>query len=416
MSLIVELDAQGGASVRGEAPPRPTPVRPTPANDGHGDVRKKIVPIVRPPAGPSADAWEGGRYLSLQEWLDGVEQGGAILLQPADDARALQGRLDSAALIAVDFPRIGDGRGYTHAFLLRQRLNYRGRLRALGAVTADQLQALARVGFDSFVLRDDQDGATALAALGTFSVPYQGGPVAGSAAARDKANFDARVRLLERVLTRIAETHARPALASSLSAEDMVITDAIARLKLPIDVFTLDTGRLHEETLALIGEVRQRYSLDIAVYRPDKAAVAAYVAGHGRDAFYESVALRKRCCAIRKVEPLNRALAGRDAWLTGQRREQAASRAALAEAGRDAGRAIAKYNPLAAWSWTDVLAYAGRFDIPMNALYARGYVSIGCEPCTKAVRPGEDPRNGRWWWENQDNKECGLHTTSTIVR
>lgn len=410
MSLIVEIGADGAKVVGGAQPRTLTPAAP--ANDGHGDVRKKIVPVIKPPAGPSASEWEGGRYLSLSEWLDGEAEGGAILLQPADDVRALDGRIGNAALISVDFHRIGDGRGYSHAFLLRNRLQYRGRLRALGAVTADQLYALARVGFDSFALRADQAAEAALDALSTFSVPYQGAVVAGGAAARAEANFAARVRLLEHALKNIASGHERPALASSLSAEDMVITDAIARLGLPIDVFTLDTGRLNDETLALIVEAKERYGLDIEVKRPSEADVAAYVAVHGVDGFYESVDARKQCCAIRKVAPLNIALEGRGAWITGQRREQALTRGGLEEAERDDVRGLAKFNPLAAWEWSDVLAYAERFAIPMNALYGRGYVSIGCEPCTKAIRPGEDPRNGRWWWEAQSGKECGLHTNT----
>jgi phosphoadenosine phosphosulfate reductase len=220
------------------------------------------------------------------------------------------------------------------------------------------------------------------------------------------------VRLLERALSEIAARHERPALASSLSAEDMVITDMIARLKLGIDVFTLDTGRLHPETLALVEQSKARYGLEIEVFHPDEAAVAAYVRAHGRDAFYESIERRKQCCSIRKVEPLARALEGRDAWVTGQRREQAATRAALPEAEHDAERNMEKYNPLAEWSWENVLAYVARYDIPMNPLYARGYISIGCEPCTKAIRPGEDPRAGRWWWEDQESRECGLHANA----
>lgn len=416
MSLLIEIDAEGVARVVGEAPSRPTPTPPKPANDGHGDVRKKIVPNIKPPAGPSASAWEGGAYLSIQEWLEGAEQGEALLLQPADDVLALDRRIDSAALISVDFHRIGDGRGYSHAFLLRKRLNYAGKLRALGAVTADQIYAMARVGFNSFALRADQDADTALAALNTFTLPYQGAVVAGAAADRAEANLGARVRLLERALTDIAETHERPALASSLSAEDMVITDAIARLGLPIDVFTLDTGRLHPETVALVDVVRERYGLALQVFTPQQGATAAYIAAHGRDGFYDGVAQRKLCCNIRKVEPLNRALAGRDAWLTGQRREHGITRAALEERELDPERGIRKYNPLADWSWTEVLAYAERFDVPMNPLYQRGYLSIGCEPCTKAIRPGQHPREGRWWWENQDSKECGLHTISTTAR
>ncbi len=413
MSLVVELEP-GGARVLG-APAYAAATPAKPANAGHGDVRKKIAPVIRPPAGPSAEHWEGGAYLSMQQWIEGAEEGGAILLQPGDDVRALDGRVGSAALISVDFHRIGDGRGYSHAVLLRQRLRYRGRLRALGAVTADQVFAMAQVGFDSFALRADQRAEPALAALKTFSQPYQGAPIAGRDVDRERAAFSARVRLLERELTRISTSHARPALASSLSAEDMVITDAIARLGLGIDVFTIDTGRLHPETLALIDEAEARYGLKLAVYRPEERAVAAYIAGHGADGFYHGLAERKLCCNIRKVAPLNQALDGRDAWITGQRREQAATRLALHEREHDEVRDLAKYNPLADWSWADVTAYAAQFEIPMNALYARGYVSIGCEPCTKAVRAGEDPRNGRWWWESKDSKECGLHTNSMAV-
>lgn len=416
MSLLLLRDADGRTYFRGEAEAR-APQPRTPANEGHGDVRKNIVPIVRPPAGPSATEWEGGEYLTLAQWLEAPVQGGAILLQPADDARTLEGKLDGLALIAVDFPRIGDGRGYTHAFFLRERLGYVGPLRALGAITADQVWALSRVGFDQFALRADQGAAPAEAALGTFALPYQSTQThAGTLRERDAANFEARIRLLERALTEIASTHEIPALASSLSAEDMVITDAIARLGLGIDVFTLNTGRLHDETVALIDETRTRYGLDLAVFEPQTLAVDAYVAKHGRDGFYEGVEQRKACCGVRKVEPLNRALMGRDAWITGQRREQSVTRAALPEREHDAARGMEKYNPLADWSWADVLAYAARFDIPMSALYGRGYVSIGCEPCTKAIRPGEDPRNGRWWWEQQDGKECGLHTNSTMTR
>jgi phosphoadenosine phosphosulfate reductase len=419
MSVVIDIDidAGGAANVRGVAPERAAGAPRTPANQGHGDVRKKVVPVVRFPDRASVNAWEGGDYIALQDWLAWPRQGEAVVLQSSDDVRGLAGKLESAALVAVDFPRINDGRGYSIAALLRRREGYAGRLRAVGQVTADQVFAMARVGFDSFELRADQDPAVALAALKTFSVAYQNttaGP--GALAASDEAEASARTRLLERALARIAASHARPALASSLSAEDMVITDVISRFQLPIAVFTLDTGRLHQETLTLIEDVRARYGVKIVVHSPDPLEVSAYAAAHGRNGFYEGVAQRKLCCAIRKVAPLNRALSGRDAWITGQRREQAATRGALEETERDAERGIAKYNPLADWSWADVLGYAARFDIPMNALYARGYVSIGCEPCTKAIRAGEDPRDGRWWWENKDSKECGLHTNATAAR
>jgi phosphoadenosine phosphosulfate reductase len=237
-----------------------------------------------------------------------------------------------------------------------------------------------------------------------------GRPTPTAAAQTEADRLSSLITALDEDLRAIARDHRRPALASSLSAEDMVITDAIARLGLPIDVFTLDTGRLHTETVALIEETRARFGVALEVMEPNAQAVAAYVAEHGRDGFYEGVPQRKACCHVRKVEPLSRALAGRDAWITGQRRDQAVTRTALEAREHDAERGMTKYNPLAAWNWRDVLAYAAQFSVPMNALYQKGYVSIGCEPCTKATRPGEDPRAGRWWWENQDSKECGLHT------
>ena len=408
MSAVLHLDGR----VTGEAPLRPAPTPKTPANQGSGDVRKKTVPVVAPAPGLTRMQWEGGEYATLGAWLQAPQQGGGVILQASDDPLSLADTIDRAALVAVDFGKLNDGRGYSLAALLRQRLGYRGPLRATGAITADQIYALARVGFDSFELRDDQNPLDAVRALKTFSVAYSSTALgAGAIEAPQRAEQGARVALLERALTRIANQHENVALASSLSAEDMVITDVIARLNLPITIFTLDTGRLHEETRALIDVVKAHYGLELEVYHPDKAEIGAFIAAHGRDGFYEGVAQRKLCCAIRKVAPLARALKERSAWITGQRRDQATSRADLREHEFDAERQIPKFNPLAGWSWEDVLDYGRAFEIPMNALYARGYVSIGCEPCTKAIRPGEDPRAGRWWWENQDSKECGLHTT-----
>jgi len=214
---------------------------------------------------------------------------------------------------------------------------------------------------------------------------------------------------LERALHHIAFHFSPVALASSLSAEDMVITDMIARFQLPIEVFVLNTGRLDAETLTLLEETRARYRIAINVYEPDSRAVEQYVAAHGRDAFYGSVELRKRCCEIRKVEPLRRALAGKRAWITGQRREHAASRAALAESEFDLDNGLHKFNPLAAWSEADVWQYVRTHQVPYNRLYDQGYRSIGCAPCSRPVVAGEDPRAGRWWWEIAEHKECGLH-------
>lgn len=412
MSAILHLDAR----ISGQSAERPALTPHTPANQGSGDVRKKTVPVIKPAPGLTRMSWEGGEYVTLAAWLENPQEGGGVILQATDDPMALVGTIERAGLVAIDFGKLNDGRGYSIATLLRRRLGYRGPLRATGAVTADQIYAMARVGFDSFELRDDQNPEDAARALKSFTVAYSSQVTGiGAIVADEAAERTARIALLERALKRIAAEHRNVALASSLSAEDMVITDVIARLKLPITVFTLDTGRLHNETVALIDETKARYGLALEVYRPDEADVAAYINAHGRDGFYEGVAERKLCCGIRKVAPLKRALKDRGAWITGQRRDQATSRSDLRERELDAERDIPKFNPLAAWSWDDVLEYARRFDIPMNPLYARGYVSIGCEPCTKAVRPGEDPRAGRWWWENQDSKECGLHTTLTTA-
>jgi phosphoadenosine phosphosulfate reductase len=216
---------------------------------------------------------------------------------------------------------------------------------------------------------------------------------------------------LERLLVRVALEHAPAALASSLSAEDMVITDAILRHKLGIEIFTLDTERLHADTLNVIAAIRERYGCEVRVFRPDAASVAEYVAKFGRDAFYQSVDLRKRCCHIRKVEPLNRALEGKEAWITGQRREQAATRSELKVQEYDAARGMVKFNPLADWSEEEVWAYIRAYDVPYNALHDQGYRSIGCAPCTRPTVAGEDVRAGRWWWELHEVRECGLHVT-----
>jgi phosphoadenosine phosphosulfate reductase len=216
-------------------------------------------------------------------------------------------------------------------------------------------------------------------------------------------------------LERIAATHAPAVLASSFGAEDMVLTDLIARHGLPIRVFTLDTGRLPEETHALIERTREHYGLPVDVYVPDTRAVQQYVRAHGSNAFYRGVELRQRCCAIRKTEPLARALVAKGAWITGLRRAQSPTRAEVAIEEFDARHGLPKFNPLADWSEEDVWAYIRTHGVPYNALHDRGYPSIGCAPCTRAVAPGEDIRAGRWWWENPEHKECGLHRRSVRI-
>ena len=214
---------------------------------------------------------------------------------------------------------------------------------------------------------------------------------------------------LERLLVRVALEHAPAALASSLSAEDMVITDVILRHGLGIEIFTLDTQRLHADTLNVVAAIRKRYGYDMRVFRPEAEAVTEYVVKFGRDAFYESAELRKRCCHIRKVEPLNRALEGKEAWITGQRRDQAVTRSELKVQEYDAARGKVKFNPLADWSEDEVWTYIRAFDVPYNALHDQGYRSIGCAPCTRPTVAGEDVRAGRWWWEHPEARECGLH-------
>jgi phosphoadenosine phosphosulfate reductase len=225
----------------------------------------------------------------------------------------------------------------------------------------------------------------------------------------DDARYQSLLAQTKQNLAQIADSASPAVFASSLAAEDMVLTDLILTTGLPINIFTLDTGRLHAQTLAVLDRIRERYGYEVQVYRPEPADVEAYVTGHGRDAFYESVDLRRECCRIRKVEPLKRALAGKTAWITGQRRAQSNTRADLAVRESDAAHGMLKFNPLVEWSEEEVWHYIRSNDVPYNALHDQGFPSIGCEPCTRAIQPGEDVRAGRWWWESPDQKECGLH-------
>jgi phosphoadenosine phosphosulfate reductase len=212
--------------------------------------------------------------------------------------------------------------------------------------------------------------------------------------------------------------HPRVALASSFGVEDMAVLDMMVKRRPDARVFTLDTWRLHAETYNLMRRAEEKYGIRIQRMEPDRAAVDKMVAEHGLNLFYDSVDKRKLCCGIRKVEPLGRALAGLDAWITGLRRDQAATRTATRKVEVDAGnRGILKISPLADWTSEQVWDYVKKHDVPYNLLHDRGFPSIGCEPCTRAVKPGEDPRAGRWWWEqNAGQKECGLHPSHPAVR
>jgi phosphoadenosine phosphosulfate reductase len=228
-------------------------------------------------------------------------------------------------------------------------------------------------------------------------------------AAELPATLGAKSAALQGLLARIAADYSPATLASSLSIEDMVVTDAILRGGQGIGIFSLDTGRMHGDTLAVVDAIQLRYGYAVKLYRPEPQAVTHYISVHGRDAFYDSVDLRKRCCEIRKVEPLRRALAGKKAWLTGLRREQSGTRTDLEVQSFDAVFGLEKFNPIADWSEDEVWAYLRAYDVPYNALYDQGYRSIGCAPCSRPVVAGEDVRAGRWWWEQPESRECGLH-------
>ena len=227
--------------------------------------------------------------------------------------------------------------------------------------------------------------------------------------ARATTGFDERVAHAVAVLQSAATEHAgRIVQATSLGAEDMVITDLIARHALPIAVATLETGQLHPQTVALIPRIEQRYGLAVEVFKPAQESVIRFVESHGDKAMYESIALRKQCCAIRKLEPLARMLAGASAWVTGLRREQSDTRAVVPFSETD-DKGRTKFNPLADWSWADVWHYIATHDVPFNPLHDEFMPSIGCAPCTRAIAVGEPFRAGRWWWEDEKAKECGLH-------
>lgn len=202
-------------------------------------------------------------------------------------------------------------------------------------------------------------------------------------------------------------------IASSFSVEDTALIDMAVALEPKVKVFTLDTGRLPEETHHVIERVRARYGVEVVSYFPDTQAVERLVTLKGPSSFYASIEDRKECCRIRKVEPLRRALAGKRAWATGLRREQSVTRKDLLPFAVDeANGGIVKVSPLASWSADEVWAYVKERNVPYNKLHDEGYPSIGCAPCTRAVSPGDDVRAGRWWWESPDSKECGLHPTT----
>jgi phosphoadenosine phosphosulfate reductase len=245
------------------------------------------------------------------------------------------------------------------------------------------------------------------------ALPTNGGAAPSSSAislyARQTAGFDERLGQTLELLRNAAEAHAGHIVqATSLGAEDMVITDLIARHQLPMAIATLQTGKLHDETLALIPRIQSHYKLTVEIFEPVTEATIEFVQKNGERAMFESITLRKACCALRKLEPLARMLQGRQAWVTGLRREQSGDRAEVPLQEADTQGRI-KFNPLANWSWNDVWHYISAHQVPYNALHDAFFPSIGCAPCTRAIAVGEDFRAGRWWWEETGAKECGLH-------
>lgn len=207
----------------------------------------------------------------------------------------------------------------------------------------------------------------------------------------------------------------RVVFTTSLGIEDQVITHVIGEHRLDIDVVTLQTGRLFAETVQLITDTEERYGIEIRKFYPEKSDLDGYIAQYGLNGFYDSVEARHACCGVRKVKPLARALTGATAWVTGLRRGQSGNRAETPFAEYDAERHLIKINPLADWDIDQINTLVADEAVPVNPLHARGYPSIGCEPCTRAIKPGEPERAGRWWWENDEKRECGLHVPEAAL-
>jgi phosphoadenosine phosphosulfate reductase len=353
---------------------------------------------------------------------------GALVNEPADVATVLEPNADAAALaaaasgnagpVAIRFPVVTDGRGFSLAVLLRERHGFSGEIRAVGHLIPDLAQFLLRSGFDTAEIADAEHAPIWKASVSRIKHNYQRGhrnplPLRRDAARQEAVALDQRLARVKSLADRIREMRrrieGRIAFSTSLQLEDQAILHAIAESGVEIDIFTLDTGRLFPEVLETVELSEIRYGLRIRLVTPEASEVEALVARDGVFGFRHSVENRKACCDIRKVRPLNRELQGAQGWISGLRREHSQERAEVPLAAWDETRGLTKVNPVADWSTQDLTAYIAANNIPVNPLHARGFVSIGCAPCTRAVQPGEHPRAGRWWWENEEKKECGLH-------
>lgn len=224
---------------------------------------------------------------------------------------------------------------------------------------------------------------------------------------RPSPDFEAKVAQSVALLQRVATERKALTQASSLGVEDTVVTHLIHLAGIEAGIFVLETGKLHAETLDMIPKIERRYARSVEVFRPKNESVIKFVRSHGEEAMFDSIELRKGCCDVRKMEPLSRALAGKDGWITGLRREQSNARAEVADIVQEADRI--KISPLVEWTWGDVWHFVALHQLEYNALHDQFFPSIGCAPCTRAISVGEDFRAGRWWWENESAKECGLH-------
>lgn len=348
----------------------------------------------------------------------------ATVLEPTADEAALQDAAGgNAGPIAIAFPSFTDGRGFSLARLLRERHGFKGEIRAVGHLIPDHGQFLLRSGFDTAEITDPEAVQVWKASLERIRHNYQPAvrnplPLRWNASSKAALTLDEMLGQTEDLVSRIKEVAAqiegRIAFSTSLGLEDQVILHAIAKSGViksgaEIDVFTLDTGRLFPEVLETVELSELRYRIRIRLVAPDAQEVEELVSRDGVYGFRQSVENRKSCCEIRKVRPLNKALEGAQGWITGLRREHSDARAEVPLAAWDAERGLTKVNPVADWSTDTLMTYIAVNNIPVNPLHARGFVSIGCAPCTRAIQPGENPRAGRWWWENEDKKECGLH-------
>ena len=340
------------------------------------------------------------------------------VLEPTADGAALEAAAAAGGAVALRFLAFGDGRGYSLAVLLRERHGFTGEIRAIGYMIPDLAPFLLRSGFDTAEVVDEGTIGTWKAALTRLRHNYQPGlrnpqPLRWNASKKEADELSNRLSRVKNLTDRIREmrrrVEGRIVFSTNLGLEDQAILHAIAESGANIDLFTLDTGRLFPEVLETVEVSEIRYGIRIRLVAPEAREVEALVARDGVFGFKNSVENRKACCEVRKVRPLNRELKGAQGWITGIRREHSDERAGAPLAGWDDDRALVKVNPVADWSTQDLTAYIAANNIPVNPLHARGFISIGCAPCTRAVLPGENPRAGRWWWEHEEKKECGLH-------